>query len=171
MWRPRHLAGAALALSPDPRMAEKEGEDSILSPEPQPQFQEWYYARIIGKAVPALARPAGIESVRLFCGLLNDAIRLSRKNPEDGEEDYLYIGHPAIEHGANSDDIPGLLLCATRDAAELVIAEDHTRFPAVLDLFRERKWVTFRRLELHISRSSRKRAMTEAERVSRTRRS
>jgi hypothetical protein len=159
------LAAAALALSPDPRMAEKEGEDSILSPEPQPQFQDWYYARIIGKAVPALTSVAGIEAIRLFCGLLNDAIRLSRKNSEDGEEDYLYIGHPAIEHGANSDDIPGLLLCATRDAAEQVIAADRTRFPAVLDLFRERTWITFRRLELHISRVFLAEGQTEAERV------
>jgi hypothetical protein len=159
------LAGAALALSPDPRMAEKEGEDSILSPEPQPQFQDWYYARIIGKAVPALASVAGIESVRLFCSLLNDAIRLSRKNSKDGEEDYLYIGHPAIEHGANSDDIPGLLLCATRDAAEMVIAADRTRFPAVMDLFRERTWISFRRLELHISRVFLEEGRSVAERM------
>ena len=159
------LAAAALALSPDPRMAEKEGEDSILSPEPQPHFQDWYYARIIGKAVPALANVVGIEAVRLFCGLLNDAIRLSRKNSEGGEEDYLYIGHPAIEHGANSDDIPGLLLCATRDAAELVIAADRTRFPAVMDLFRERTWITFRRLELHIGRVFLEDGRSVAERV------
>lgn len=159
------LAAAALALSPDPRMAEKEGEDSILSPEPQPQFQDWYYARIIGKAVPALTSVAGIEAVRLFCSLLNDAIRLSRKNSDEGEEDYLYIGHPAIEHGANSDDIPGLLLCATRDAAEQVIAADRTRFPAVLDVFRARTWITFRRLELHITRVFLAEGQAEAERL------
>lgn len=146
------LASAALALSPDPRAAEKQGDESILSPEPQSQFRDWYYARIIDQAVPALAKAAGLEAVRLFCGLLDEAIQFSRKNSEDGEEDYLYIGHPAIEHGKDSDDIPRLLLCATRDAAELVIAGEHTQFPAVMALFQERKWVTFRRLELHVSR-------------------
>ena len=129
------LAGAALALSPDPRMAEKEGEDSILSPEPQPQFQEWYYSRIIGKAVPALAKAAGIESVRLFCGVLNDAIRLSRKDPEDDEEDYLYIGHPAIEQGANPDDIPGLLLCATRECCRTGDSRRQYTFPSGVGSF------------------------------------
>jgi hypothetical protein len=158
------LAGAALALSPDPRRSEKDAEDSILSPEPQPQFRDWYYARIIDKAVPALARVSGIESVRLFSGLLNDAIRFSRKNSEDGDEDYLYIGHPAIEHGANPDDIPGLLLCATRDTAELVVGEDRSRFPAVLALFRERKWTSFRRLEMHVCRVFPEQGQIEAER-------
>jgi hypothetical protein len=163
------LAGAALALSPDPRAAEeKEGEDSILSPEPQPQFREWHYQRIIGKAVAALARASGIEAARLFCGILNDAIRLSRRNSEDGEEDYLYIGHPAIEQGANPDDIPGLLLCATRDVAELVIREDHSRFPAVWALFQARRWPSFRRLEMHICRIFPEQGQTEAERLFQT---
>jgi hypothetical protein len=160
------LAAAALALVPDPQTAEKEGDDSILSPEPRPQFSGWYYARIIEKAVPALAKASGLEAVRLFCGLLNESIQLSRKNPEEGEEeDYLYIRHPAIEEGTNPDDIPSLLLCATRDLAELVIAEDHTRFLAVWALFQERKWISFRRLELHIIRIFLKQGQAEAERV------
>ena len=160
-----NLAGAALALSPDPQTAEKEGEDSILSPEPQSQFRDWYYARIVDKSVPALAKASGLEAVRLFCGLLNEAIRLSRKRQEEGnEEDYLYIKHPAIEQGANPDDIPSLLLCATRDAAQLVIEEDRTRFPAVLALLQERTSVSFRRLELHISRTFLEQGQSEAER-------
>lgn len=159
------LAGAALALSSDPRASAKDVDDSIFSPEPQPQFRDWYYARILDKAVPALARVSGIESVRLFCGLLNDAIQFSRKNSEEGDEDYLYIGHPAIEHGANPDDIPGLLLCATRDTAELVIGENRSRFSAVIALFRERKWTSFRRLEMHICRVFPEQGQAESERI------
>jgi hypothetical protein len=159
------LAGVALALSPDPQTAEKEGEDSIFSPEPQSQFRDWYYARIVDKAVPALAKASGLEAVRLFCGLLNEAIQLSRKRQEEGdEEDYLYIKHPAIEQGANPDDIPSLLLCATRDTAQLVIQEDRTLFPSVLALLQERTWISFRRLELHISRIFLEQGQSEAER-------
>lgn len=146
------LASAALALSPDPRMAEKQAEELLLSPEPRPQFQDWYYARIIDKAVPVLVKASGIAAVRLFCGLLYDAIELSRKEPEEGDEDYLYIRHRAIEQGANPDYIPSLLLCATRDAAELAITADRAQFAAVLALFQERKWTSFRRLEMHIGR-------------------
>jgi len=159
------LARAALALAPDPKMAEKEGEESILSPEPRPQFRDWYYARIVDKAVPALVKASGLEAIRLFCGLLNDAIQLSQKNPAEGGEDFLYIWHAAIEQGKNPDHIPSLLLCATRDAADLVITDDRTRFPAVLALFQERKWISFRRLELHISRIFLEQGKTEAERV------
>jgi len=159
------LAGAALALFPDPRTAEKRGEDSILSPEPQALFGDWYYARILDKAVPALAKTAGLDAVRLFCGLLNDAIDLSRKTPEEGdEEDFLYIKYPAVEQGANSDDIPSLLLCATRDAAQLVIAGDLTQFSAVMALLEERKWISFRRLALHLTRIFPEQGQAEAER-------
>ena len=35
------LTGAALALQPDPRAAEKE-EEEFYSPEPQPLFEKWY---------------------------------------------------------------------------------------------------------------------------------
>ncbi len=145
------LTASALALAPDPRVG-KEGEESILSQEPQSYFQDWYYSRIVDAAVPELVKCSGLEAVRLFCGLLNDAIRLSRKREEEGDEDFLYIRHPAIEHGKDPDDIPSLLLCAVRDAAELLITSDPTQFSAVTTLFQQQKWVSFRRLELHIAR-------------------
>src|SRR5712691_9462329 len=47
------LTGAALALAPDPR-AVREGEGPRTMPDPYPRFKDWYYARIIQKAVPAL---------------------------------------------------------------------------------------------------------------------
>ncbi len=113
-----NLLSASLALTPDPRVVEKVEDDWSFSPEPHPQFPDWQYARIVEKAVPALAKSFGLEAVRVFCGLLNDAIELSQKGQEVGEEDGLYMSQPAIEQGKNSDDIPSLLLCAVRDAAD-----------------------------------------------------
>jgi hypothetical protein len=146
------LAAAALDLRPDPRFAEPADEESLLTPEPQAHFRDWYYNRIVDKAVPALVNCSGIEAVRLVCKLLDDAICYSRKREEDGEEDYLYIRHPAIEHGKNPDYIPSLLLCAARDAAEQLVAAEPAQFQSVINLFAEHKWVTFRRLELHLAR-------------------
>jgi hypothetical protein len=146
------LAGAALALAPDPRFAESADEESLLSPEPQAHVRDWYYNRIVDKAVPELVKCSGIGAVRLVCKLLDDAIRYSRKREEDEEEDYLYIRHPAIEHGKNPDDIPSLLLCASRDAAEQLVAAEPAQFQSVITLFAEHKWVSFRRLELHLAR-------------------
>ena len=145
------LAGAVLALRPDRRFAEPADEESLLSPEPQAHFRDWYYNRIVDKTVPELVKYSGIEAVRLVCALLDDAIRYSRKR-EDGEEDYLYIWHPAIEHGKNPDHIPSLLLCAARDAAEQLVAAEPAQFPFVIALFSEYRWVSFRRLELHLAR-------------------
>ncbi len=46
-----------------------------------------------------------------------------------------------------------------------MIAEDHTRFAAVLALLKEQKWISYRRLELHISRIFLEHGQAEAERV------
>lgn len=159
------LASAALDLRPDPRFAEPADEESLLSPEPQAHFRNWYYNRIVDKAVPALVNCSGIEAVRLVCKLLDDAIRYSRKREEDGEEDYLYIRHPAVEHGKDHDDIPSVLLCAARDAAEQLVAAEPAQFLSVLAIFAEHKWVTFRRLELHLARVFLDQGLVVAERA------
>ncbi|HOQ48153.1 MAG TPA: hypothetical protein PK157_22795 [Bryobacteraceae bacterium] len=159
------LAAAALALRPDPRFAEPAGEESLLSPEPQAHFRDWYYNRIVDKSIPELVKCSGIEAVRLVCKLLDDAIHYSRRREEDGEEDYLYIRHPAIEHGKDHDDIPSVLLCATRDAAEQLVAAEPAQFPSVIAVFTQHKWASFRRLELHLARVFLDEGLAVAERV------
>jgi hypothetical protein len=146
------LARAALALAPDPRFAKAAGEESLLSPEPRSHFRTWYYNRIVDKAFPELVKCSGIDAVRLVCALLDKAIQFSQKREREGDEDYLYIRHPAVEHGKDQDDIPSLLLCAARDAAEQLVAAEPTQFQSVVAAFEEYKWVTFRRLEMHLSR-------------------
>lgn len=159
------LASATLALTPDPRMAKPEDEESLLLPEPRSQFNDWYYAQIIERTVPALVNTVGLEAVQLFCELLNDAAQFLCKEPEAGDEDYFYIRHPAIEQGKSRDDIPSLLLCASRDAAEQLIASDRAQFGAVLTVLQQRRWTSFRRLELHITRVFLEEGHAVAERV------
>lgn len=159
------LARAALALAADPRMADPQGEESPLLPEPRSQFKDWYYARIVERAVPALVNAVGLEAVQLFSELLNAAAQFSCKEPDARDEDYFYIRHPAIEQGKSRDDIPSLLLCATRDAAEQLVASDRAHFDEVLAVFQERSWASFRRLEFHISRVFLEQGRVVAERV------
>jgi hypothetical protein len=146
------LGGAALALAPDPRFTQAAGEESLLSPEPRAHFRNWYYNRIVDKAVPEFVKCSGIEAVRLVCALLDQAIQFSQKREREGDEDYLYIRHPAIEHGKDHDDIPSLLLCAVRDAAEQLVNAEPAQFGSVIAVFEEHRWVTFRRLAMHLSR-------------------
>lgn len=159
------LAAAALALTPDPRFAEAAGEESLVSPEPRAHFRTWYYNRIVDKAVPELVKCSGIEAIRLVCALLDQAIQFSQKEEQEGEEDYLYIRHPAIEHGKDHDDIPSLLLCAARDAAEQLAAAEPAQFESVIAVFEEHRWVSFRRLELHLARIFPEEGLALAERT------
>jgi hypothetical protein len=146
------LTGATLALSPDPRAP---GEEELLRfPKPQPLLEDFYYARVVERAMPVLVSAVGFDAVQLFTGLLDDAIRLSRKPSEEegNTEDYLYIAHPAIELGGGRDDIPGILLYAVRDAAEQLIKSDPGQFMRVLELFQQKRWSSFERLRLHLCR-------------------
>ena len=156
------LAGAALALSPDPRFSGDDDSPRKLA-EPQPRFRDWYYAQIIYKALPALIETVGLDAVGLFSDLLDDAARLSFREEEKGDEDYFYIRQPKIEHGAGRDDVASALLCATRDAAIQVISADTEKFDAVMKILRRHKWTSFRRLELYISRIFLKQGLLMAE--------
>jgi hypothetical protein len=147
------LAQAALALAPDPSVKDRE-EEILRFPTPQPLFEDFYYRRITDKVVPALAKALGIEAVQIFADLLDEAIRLSRKRAEDqgNGEDYLYVGHPAIELGKGRHDIPGILLYAVRDAAEQFITANPGRLSSVLEIFKPKRWTSFQRLKLHLCR-------------------
>jgi hypothetical protein len=84
------LTRAALSLVRDSRAGKR--EDAPLGfPEPQVHFRDWCYSRIVSNAVPALAKAVGLDAVRLFPDLLDDAIRLSRKLSEDRESDEDYL--------------------------------------------------------------------------------
>ncbi len=148
------LTGIILALAPD-RGAERQDEETTwLWPKPQPLIRYWDYARIIEKSLGALVQATGLDAVRLFADLLDDAIRLSRKSSEEQatDEDYLYISCPNIDHGRSHDDIPVILIEAVRDAAEQLITADAAQFAEVLKILDSKRWITFRRLKLHLCR-------------------
>ena len=104
--------------------------------------------------MPVLVSAAGLDAVQLFAGLLDDAIRLSRKPSEEegSTEDFLYIAHAAIELGGGRDDTAGILLYAVRDAAEQLIKSDTGQFTLVLELLQQKRWSSFERLRLHLCR-------------------
>ncbi|HEV2990199.1 MAG TPA: hypothetical protein VG759_17275 [Candidatus Angelobacter sp.] len=164
------LARTSLQLGPDPRASESADKMSIVRYEPRAHFDSFWYQRIVEKAVPELTRAVGLEGVGLFLDLLNDAIEYSigQVEKENGDEDYIYIRHPAIEQGKSRDDIPDGLLCAARDAACQLIASDSTQLSAVMDLLKKKRWVSFRRLGLHLCRLFPEQGRTVSEEVFQT---
>jgi hypothetical protein len=147
------LAQGALALAPEPN-AQVDEEKMLRFPEPQSLFEDFYYARIVVKAVPALVKALGFEAVQMFADLLDEAIRLSQKHAdgEDNGEDYLYIPHPTLEHKSGRNDIAGILLYGARDASEQFVAANSTQLIRVLDVLKTKRWPSFERLKLHLCR-------------------
>ncbi|HEY3132715.1 MAG TPA: hypothetical protein VGL91_24910 [Acidobacteriota bacterium] len=141
------LTRSLLALFADSRPA-----DGLFPPDPRSRFELWYYEEIIDTVTQSLVSASGIDAVKLFCDLLEQAITLSRNDSDDGQEDYLYISHPAIEEGAPLHQLSSLLICAVRDAAEYLVRLDNATFQQVLTVLNERKWPTFIRIQLHLCR-------------------
>lgn len=155
------LAGVALALTPDPTSPSEGVTEWLHFPRPIAHFSNFYYNRIVTKSVPELVSCCGVEAVRLFSSLLDQAISFSQKRVENSEtedegeqtkDDYLHVACPAIEGNSDRDDVSVTLLCAVRDASQLLLTTAPSEFPAVIALFEQYKWVSFRRLALHLAR-------------------
>ena len=145
------LAKAVFELRPDPRASEKQGDGSLLWPEPQAWIRDYDYGRVLERAVPPLVAEIGLDAVSLFIDLLEQAIQLSQRASDSGPEDYTFISDPAIEETAEPDRLRSLVLGAARDSAKLSITAEPARFSLAIDLLRHKKWAIFRRLELYLS--------------------
>jgi hypothetical protein len=113
------LVAQLLEVHPDPRLGEKASRrDTPLreSPEAVPRISKWNYDRVLRRLVGSMVDATGLRAIRFFARLLEDAVRLSRWENEEGQDDYSYIWRPAIEdHEQNLDsDIKGALVTAVR---------------------------------------------------------
>lgn len=145
------LAQALLAVVPDPR-----SDDSELPilPEPRARFDLWHYEQILKKNIPELVANAGTDVLSLLCNLLDQAIKLSHRQPRnEGSEDLSYIWHPAVEdHEQNQLPlIKSLLVSAVRDAATQIIRTDVGMLPSVIEALEARRpaWSIFTRVALY----------------------
>ncbi len=146
------LALARVALSFEAGPAATEEEESILWPEPKPRLQTFYYDRIVERARRALVAVAGLDAIRLFSDILDQLISFSLRPSDTGDEDYLYHKQAEIEAMKDPNDPASVALCALRDAAEQLVRQDRSQFSRVVADFRAKRWDSFRRLELHLSR-------------------
>ena len=151
------LARALLQPVADPEEATITvgGETHRLSREPRARFDPYYYEEILKKRVPDLVATGGEEAVKLFANLLDEALRLSRRQ-EEGEtlEDFSYIWRPAVEdHEQNHPyTIRHFLVSAVRDSAERVAKNDPAAILRLVEWLESREWPIFRRIALHLLR-------------------
>jgi hypothetical protein len=152
------LLRALLAILPD-RSKEDDGVPPLSnSREPRPRMDLWEYEQILSTTIPSLVAVAGIETLLLFCDLLDQSITLSdRRGTKRQPEDLSQLWRHAIEEHPQNFRSSGLkteLVRAVRDTAEQIVQRDPSLLPEVIDIL-ERKgefWKVFRRIALHLLR-------------------
>jgi hypothetical protein len=156
------VADALLEVLPDPKLVEKrESADGAfrLPPEPSSRMSEWEYERVADRLVPPLVEGAGMEAVRLFMRLLDQALQLSVSENEAAAArriDHSYIWRPAIEdHSQNTDrGIKNVLVDAVRDAALSFASQGPDELRAVIQEL-EQGSTLFERIVLHVLAATR----------------
>jgi hypothetical protein len=148
------LVAQLLEVHPDPRLGEKASRrDTPLreSPEAVPRISKWNYDRVLRRLVGSMVDATGLKAIRFFARLLEDAVRLSRWENEESQDDYSYIWRPAIEdHEQNLDsDIKGALVTAVRDASIHYVTRNPDELEATIRLLESRSTV-FRRIALYV---------------------
>jgi hypothetical protein len=148
------LVAQLLAVHPDPRLGEKASRrDSPLrvSPEAVARISKWNYDRVLRRLVGPMVDATGLTAIRLLARLLEEALRVSRWEDEEGRDDYSYIWRPAIEdHEQNLDsDIKGALVTAVRDAAIHHVTRNPDELEATIGLLESRSTV-LQRIALHV---------------------
>ncbi len=125
---------------------------SWLRPEPVSQLSEWAYGQAIGQFLPDLVDAAGLDAVRAFSALLNDALRLRAYEGEPADEaNHSYVWRPAVEdHAQNSDrGVASHLVSAVRDAAVRFASTSTDALEAVVVQL-EKATSLHRRIALHV---------------------
>jgi hypothetical protein len=106
------------------------------------------YEKVVETILSPLVTADATEALQLFCRLLTSALN-TKRNIDKAPHDYSYIWHAHIDVDDNpGDSIEGILVTAVRDAALEAIRLDATRFPQVVDLLMQQRWLVFRRISL-----------------------
>jgi len=108
--------------------------------------------------VTPLVRAGGVEALRLFCGLLDQALKIKWSANEEASavgrfrEDYSQIWRSnltAADHPGNPD-IPDSLVGAVRDAALQIVGNQPDLIDQVVAELEGRRWIMFWRISLNV---------------------
>lgn len=137
-------------------------------PEIQSRMDTWTYENILSDSIPCLAAEAGIPTLELLCGLLDQALSISMSDYAKARgDDYSYIWHAEVEGNRESGygDIRNLLVGAIRDTAVSVTADSANLTSKVVHALENKSWLIFRRIALHVIRVSSKPPMNDIARI------
>jgi len=136
-----------------PPGAGDQGEPGLLTPIPQTRVDLSHYEQTLTKQIPKLVAADGLRTHDLLSDLLNDAIRLSLREPEKSvPNDVSAVWLPAVEAQREFPELRSLLATSLRDAASTLVRSKQDTLEEVIKFLEERKppWWVFRRIGLYL---------------------
>ena len=146
---PLNLARDLFAVFPDPRRSDGGQGDLALPPHPVGRVDGWHYGQMLKRSVGPLAAATGMEALRLFCTLLDQAVDLSMRNPEESQgQDYSWIWREATDQPAQSHvgAVRDWLIDAVRDTATSIVESETETLRVVVEMLESQRWLVFKRL-------------------------
>jgi hypothetical protein len=146
---PLELARDLFAVFPDPKRSEEGEGDFALPPHPTGRVDAWHYGRMLKRSAEPLARAAGMEALRLFCALLDQAVELSvRKRERSQEQDYSWIWREATDQHTqrHAGGVRDCLIDAVRDIATSIVETETESLQVVVEMLEAQRWLVFKRL-------------------------
>ncbi len=153
------LARKLLEFLPDPEAGRKRLQaqtdelDFSSQLRPQPRFEVYSYGEILKRIVPDLRAVAPLATTELLCAILNGAIALGKRNPEETSWDGSVYWFPSFEGISRqlSHDHKTLVAASLFTTIEAILGRDAEQFAAIELLLDKHKWRIFQRLLLHFS--------------------
>lgn len=148
------LANKVLSIQPDPRPAPVYDGHKI-NHDPVSIIREYDYEKIIEKDFPEFVDASGIDAVNVLLGQIDNYIKLSDADREEGSKDDLsYIWRPSIEDSNQNhkNGIRDVLITGARDMCERLLTKKPDQMESLLANLEARKLFILKRLALHLLR-------------------
>ena len=147
------LAETLLEIMPDPKINDAlNTAEYQLSPEPQSRFDQNDFSDMLREVFPELIEVAGIKAFDLLCNMLESAILLSQREPNEGIRDISYSAfwRPRIDRPSNRESLKDMLLDVVLLAINQIAEKNGSQVSTLVQLIDTRPYGLFKRIAIHI---------------------
>jgi hypothetical protein len=123
-----------------------------LPPEPQSRFDSYDFNDILQEIFPEIVEIAGVKALDLLCNMLESAILLSQRGPDEGIKDISYsvFWRPHIDRPSSRETLKDILLDAVISAVNQIAEKDESQVSTLVQFMDDRPYSLFKRIAMHI---------------------
>ncbi len=113
----------------------------------------WDYDNVIEKIAPTLIDVCGLQALRLFCDLLDQALNHAWGNADkmEGHDDsYTWRIQIELTPDRGYYELDNAFVTAVRDCSVRLVQNDPSLLSSVMGELEGRRWLVFHRLALHL---------------------